>query len=81
MSLDFMSADFLSLIDLLQVGFAARYDTITFRTILLTNSEYRTKISDPSFTNDTNRMNEISTKLFGKVVSRNITDVRRLLLG
>ncbi|KAH8119485.1 gamma-glutamyltranspeptidase-domain-containing protein [Phellopilus nigrolimitatus] len=34
----------------------------------------RTKICDPSFTNDTFRIDEISTKSFGKLVSVNITD-------
>ncbi|TDL26123.1 hypothetical protein BD410DRAFT_784163 [Rickenella mellea] len=34
----------------------------------------RTKVSDPSFSNDTSRMEEISTKAFGDLIAANITD-------
>ncbi|THH06520.1 hypothetical protein EW145_g4025 [Phellinidium pouzarii] len=34
----------------------------------------RTKICDPAFTDDTARIDEISTKTFGKLISANVTD-------
>lgn len=43
----------------------------------------RTKVSDPSFANDTSRMDEVSTKAFGNIIAANITDVsiiRRLIV-
>ena len=40
----------------------------------------RTKICDPAFTNDTSRIDEISTKGFGKLIYPNITDVSLLSL-
>ena len=40
----------------------------------------RTKVCDPAYTNDTSRIDEISTKTFGKLIYPNITDVRTLHL-
>lgn len=57
------------------VGFAARSAPLLMVLLFIDSCRYRTKISDPDFTDDLERINEIPRKSFGALVAKNMTDV------
>src|SRR5688572_26980301 len=64
------------MVEALKFGFASRLEVFS----LLTENEgldrvQSTKVCDPTFVNDTKRIDEISTKAFADIIVRNITDV------